>query len=68
MAAVRGQLVTLGRSGIHGYGMYARCDLHANEIVMEYTGQVVRQTVRFFFCDGTVFCYDIYEKLMSVKN
>ncbi|KAK7338057.1 hypothetical protein VNO77_18654 [Canavalia gladiata] len=39
------QRVCLGKSGIHGWGLFARRDLQEGEMVVEYRGEQVRRSV-----------------------
>ncbi|KAM7508572.1 hypothetical protein LguiA_019025 [Lonicera macranthoides] len=37
--------VCFGKSGIHGWGLFARRDIHEGEMVLEYRGEQVRRSV-----------------------
>uniref|UniRef100_A0A7C9CWU0 [histone H3]-lysine(4) N-trimethyltransferase n=1 Tax=Opuntia streptacantha TaxID=393608 RepID=A0A7C9CWU0_OPUST len=39
------QRVCFGKSGIHGWGLFARRDIHEGEMVLEYRGEQVRRSV-----------------------
>ncbi|BAT86291.1 hypothetical protein VIGAN_04392700 [Vigna angularis var. angularis] len=39
------QRVCLGKSGIHGWGLFARRDLQEGEMVVEYRGEQVRRSI-----------------------
>lgn len=39
------QQVCFGKSGIHGWGLFARRDIHEGEMVLEYRGEQVRRSV-----------------------
>lgn len=39
------QRVCFGKSGIHGWGLFARRDIHEGEMVLEYRGEHVRRSV-----------------------
>uniref|UniRef100_A0A7E4VCF3 Histone-lysine N-methyltransferase n=1 Tax=Panagrellus redivivus TaxID=6233 RepID=A0A7E4VCF3_PANRE len=49
--------VSLGRSGIAGFGLYAKRDIDMNQMVIEYVGEVIRSEI----CE-------IREKMYSQKN
>jgi hypothetical protein len=42
-AAAITQRISFGKSSIHGYGVFARVPIAANEIIVEYTGELIRQ-------------------------
>jgi len=41
----RKSMLKFGRSRIHGYGMFATQAIEANEVLMEYNGEVVRKNI-----------------------
>ncbi|GAB4814051.1 hypothetical protein N2152v2_001097 [Parachlorella kessleri] len=45
MRATVGRRVTIGKSGIHGWGAFAKVPHRAGEMVIEYAGDLVRQSV-----------------------
>lgn len=41
--------VALGRSGIAGFGLYAKKDIDMNQMVCEYVGEIIRSEVCLFY-------------------